>query len=41
MNLYRCCGMSVFRYHDMAGVVDFVILRHAYNLSMSRDWNVG
>ena len=33
--------MYVCRYHDMAGVVDFVVLRQAYNLSMDRDWSVG
>ena len=33
--------MSVFRYHDMAGVIDFVVLRQAYNLAMSREWSVG
>ena len=31
----------LYRYHDMAGVVDFVVLRQAYKLAMDRNWSVG
>jgi len=31
----------ICRYHDMSGVVDFIILRQTYNIAMSRNWNLG
>lgn len=32
---------SVFRYHDMPDVLDFIVLRHTHDLAMTRNWKVG
>ena len=34
-------GSVTIKYHDMVGVIDFVVLRHTYNTAMGRDWNSG
>lgn len=31
----------VARYHDMADVVDFLVLRQYFDLAVQRDWKIG
>lgn len=29
------------KYHDMADVLDFFVLKQTYEIAMSRNWNIG
>jgi hypothetical protein len=32
---------ATFRYHDMADVIDFIVLKESFDIAMRRKWKVG